>query len=110
MFLRCLIFIHKFRTQIDFLIHKAVNIPVMCVSCINTGEFAGYLVENDLCDMVAVGRSMCVNPDWARDVLAGTPASELHTCKLCRDAADCYWMGIDPRPCSERASWVGDPE
>ena len=92
------------------LIHKAVNIPVMCVSCINTGEFASYLVENDLCDMVAVGRSMCVNPDWARDVLAGTPASELHTCKLCRDAADCYWMGIDPRPCSERASWVGDPE
>lgn len=92
------------------LIHEVVDIPVMCNSRITTGEFARYLVENDMIDLVSIGRGMCVNPDWARDVLAGTPASELRTCKLCRDAADCYWMGIDPRPCNEREHWVGDPE
>ena len=45
-------------------IKKHVNIPVIGVRKIKTEEQASWLIENDLLDFVAIGRSMIARPFW----------------------------------------------
>lgn len=45
-------------------IKKHVNIPVIAVSGIKKESQASYLIENNLCDFVAVGRAMIFGPSW----------------------------------------------
>jgi len=46
-------------------IKKHVNIPVIAVNQIKTPERANLLVSQGLVDMVAIGRDMLTDPDWA---------------------------------------------
>lgn len=45
-------------------IKKHINIPVIGVRNIKTEEQASYLVENNMLDLVAVGRAMISRPNW----------------------------------------------
>jgi len=47
-------------------IKKHVNIPVIAVSMIKEETQANYLVENNLIDLVAVGRAMIARPNWVK--------------------------------------------
>ncbi len=46
-------------------IKKVVNVPVIGVGWIKTAEFADGVIANDRADLVAVGRAMLADADWA---------------------------------------------
>lgn len=46
-------------------IKKHVNIPVIGVRKIKEEWQASYLIENNLLDMIAIGRAMIIRPNWA---------------------------------------------
>ena len=45
-------------------IKKHVNIPVIGVRNIKTEEQASFLIENEMLDLVAIGRGMIARPNW----------------------------------------------
>ena len=45
-------------------IKKHINIPVIGVRNIKKEKQASWLVENNLLDLVAVGRAMIARPNW----------------------------------------------
>ncbi len=45
-------------------IKKYINIPVIAVSGIKNESQASYLIENSLCDFVAVGRALIFSSSW----------------------------------------------
>ena len=47
-------------------IKKAVNVPVIGVGRIREAEYADKLVRNGEVDLVAVGRALWADPDWAK--------------------------------------------
>ena len=46
-------------------IRKAVNVPVIGVGGIKEAEFANRLIEEEKVDLIAVGRQLFKDPDWA---------------------------------------------
>lgn len=50
-------------------IRSAVNVPVIAVGGITDADFANRVIEEERCDMVAVGRALLKNPNWAREAL-----------------------------------------
>lgn len=48
-------------------IKKALNIPVIAVGKLGDPKMANSVIGNDYADLVAVGRSMLRNPNWALD-------------------------------------------
>jgi len=46
-------------------IKRVVDVPVIGVGGITTAEFANEVIENDRADLVAVGRVMSADADWA---------------------------------------------
>jgi 2,4-dienoyl-CoA reductase-like NADH-dependent reductase (Old Yellow Enzyme family) len=74
-------------------IKKNVKIPVIVVNGIRTPEQAGYLVENNLADMAAIGKGLLVNPDWANEALQKQKVATCLDCKVCsyfrRDGGEC---------------------
>ncbi|NLX69734.1 MAG: NADH:flavin oxidoreductase [Clostridiales bacterium] len=73
-------------------IKSRVNIPVIVVNGIRTPQQAEYLIENNLADMVAVGRGLLVDPDWADKAKHG---SQIVPCQQCKR---CLWY-TDPNKC-----------
>ncbi|MFW5991935.1 MAG: NADH:flavin oxidoreductase, partial [Halanaerobiaceae bacterium] len=65
-------------------IKKEVNIPVIAVNEIRKPEEAEYLVGNELVDMIAVGRGMLVDPDWAGKAQEGIPVNPCLKCEECK--------------------------
>lgn len=65
-------------------VRKEVRIPVIAVYEIRTAEQARYLVEQDLIDLVGIGRAMLTDPDFANHVLNNEPVNPCHGCKDCR--------------------------
>jgi NADPH2 dehydrogenase len=55
------------------MIKKNVNVPVIVVNDINTPERSSYLIENNMADMVAIGRFMLADAAWANKALYGKP-------------------------------------
>jgi len=51
-------------------IKEVVEVPVIAVGGITDAEFANSVIEEGKADMVAVGRALLKNPDWAREALA----------------------------------------
>jgi 2,4-dienoyl-CoA reductase-like NADH-dependent reductase (Old Yellow Enzyme family) len=60
-------------------VKKQVSVPVMVVNQIKLPERANMLVSNGLADMVAIGRDMLTDPDWA------TKAKSQEPINLCID-------------------------
>ena len=73
-------------------IKKELRIPVISVGEINTEERVRYLIENDFVDMVAVGRGMLADADFANHVINSEPVNS------CRNCKSCMWF-TDPSKC-----------
>jgi NADPH2 dehydrogenase len=74
-------------------IRQAVpNIPVFAVGGIVTPEIARQLLEQTGVDMVDIGRSSLVNPNWANEALQGEVSRYCRQCRTCiwfRDRSKC---------------------
>lgn len=82
-------------------IKKHVNIPVIAVSEIVTGEQAKFLVENDYANLVAIGRGLFADENWANKVLAG---KAINQCRNCGGTSrKCLWFN-DHTKCPARKS------
>ncbi|RJQ42343.1 MAG: NADH:flavin oxidoreductase [Gaiellales bacterium] len=51
-------------------IKSVVDVPVIAVGGIREASFANSVIEDGRADLVAVGRELLKNPDWAREALA----------------------------------------
>ncbi|ERJ13253.1 NADH dehydrogenase protein [Haloplasma contractile SSD-17B] len=74
-------------------IHDVVSIPVACVNGIREPEQAEYLLENNLTDLVAVGRGLLADPEWTNKAINGLPINKCYHCK-----PRCKYL-IDGRDC-----------
>ncbi len=48
-----------------------VSVPVIGVGMVRNAEFARSIMKKDLCDLLAVGRGLLADPDFAKKVLEG---------------------------------------
>lgn len=68
-------------------IKEAVSIPVSIVGRVVTPEVGESLIENNVCDMVAYGRSLLTDPDFANKLKENKPIRKCMMCnKGCTDA------------------------
>lgn len=77
-------------------------LPVAAVFGVTKPEQARGLIEGGYCDLVAVGRGLLADPDWAGKALRGEPVNECLHCKPgCRfreDGSLCPRSGKDAAP------------
>lgn len=66
-----------------YLVKQQVDIPVVAVHSIKNADIANTLLENNYCDMVAIGRGHLINADWTSRSLQGDKVSECYDCKGC---------------------------
>ncbi|MCM1991804.1 tRNA-dihydrouridine synthase [Oceanirhabdus seepicola] len=82
-------------TYMGTVIHQEVNIPVACVFGIREAKEAEYLLENNLIDMVAVGRGLLADPDWTNKAIKGEDINKCYHCRTgCKyhiDGRKCPW-------------------
>lgn len=71
-------------------IKKAVNIPVIAVNEIRTGEQVHFLLKNDFVDFVAIGRGMLADPEFALHVIQGEPINQCFGCG--GNVVTCRWF------------------
>lgn len=64
-------------------VKKAVDLPVIAVGGIRTGAEARRALDLGLADLVAAGKAMLADPDWAAKVLRGAD-DEIRLCRACR--------------------------
>jgi 2,4-dienoyl-CoA reductase-like NADH-dependent reductase (Old Yellow Enzyme family) len=82
------------RFHLGAIVKKAVDIPVISVGEIRRPEEAERALREGLTDLVAVGRGILADPQWARKSLEGRQG-EIHYCRNCKecqhfvDAARC---------------------
>ena len=82
-------------TYLGSMIHKVATIPVAAVQGIRTKEQADLVIEGNYADMVAVGRGILADPEWAKKALQGSEINTCYNCKpKCKFVADghqCPW-------------------
>lgn len=71
-------------------IYKNLDIPVIVVNEIREPKQAEYLVDNNLTDMVAVGRGLLVEPYWTNKGQEGISINPCLECKRCQWFKDGY--------------------
>ena len=64
-------------------IRKAVSVPVFAVNGIRTPDDAQGVLDQTDVDMVDIGRSVLVDPDWPKTALAGGQPGTCLTCRRC---------------------------
>jgi 2,4-dienoyl-CoA reductase-like NADH-dependent reductase (Old Yellow Enzyme family) len=67
-------------------IKKGVSIPVIAVNEIRTEEQVRFLIENNYVDLVAVGRGMLADPEFANHVINSEPVN------ICSGCKKCFWF------------------
>ena len=75
-------------------IKKQINIPVMGVGRINTGEMANKVIEEGKFDLVGIGRAQLADPNWITKVREGKEDLIRH-CIGCDQG--CYDAVINPK-------------
>lgn len=78
-------------------IRQAVSVPVFAVGGIRSPEQAEEILQKTGVDMVDIGRSALVDPDWPKKALSGKMSGKCLGCKVCQ------WR-IDPAKCPGR--WI----
>ncbi len=63
-------------------VKKSVNIPVIAVNNIKEPEVAEQLLEEGVCDYIAIGRALLADPQWANKAKEGR-ADEINKCIGC---------------------------
>ncbi len=86
---------------------RSVKIPVMAVGKLGDPAEAGRAVEEELVDLVAVGRQMIADPLTAEKILSGRGA-EIVKCRECRSCFASIGKGI-PMVCSTNKNPAGSP-
>ena len=76
-------------------IKKQVSVPVFGVQCIRSPEMGADVIEALGLDMIDVGRSALVDPDWPKKAISGKIPGKCLGCKVCQ------WR-IDPEKCAGR--------
>ncbi|WP_028042836.1 bilirubin reductase, long form [Candidatus Stoquefichus massiliensis] len=71
-------FMNKYTKQIK----EAVSIPVSSVGRIITPENGETLIENGICDIVGLGRSLLTDPDFVKKIEAGQ-SQRIRQCMMC---------------------------
>ncbi|KAB3532164.1 oxidoreductase [Alkaliphilus serpentinus] len=78
-------------------IYKEVDIPVICVYGIKEPKQAEYLLENEMIDMVAVGKGLLADPNWTNKAINGEDVNVCFHCspwcKYGKDGKTCPWYG-----------------
>ena len=78
-------------------LYKEVNIPVACVFGIRHPEQAQYLLENQMIDLVAVGKGLLADPEWTNKAIGGKKVNVCYDCATgCKyrfDGRTCPWYG-----------------
>lgn len=64
-----------------------VSIPTILSNGIRTPAQAQYLIQNGLCDFVAIGRGFLADPLWAQKVVSNR-SNEIELCCHCKE---CFW-------------------
>ena len=64
-------------------IRKAVSVPVFAVNSIRTPEEAQDVLDRTGVDMVDIGRSILVDPNWPKTALAGGQPGKCLLCRSC---------------------------
>ncbi len=85
---------YNFLVDLGIKIKPHVNIPVVCVNRIEYPSQAKHIIENDLCDFVALGKAQLTDPEWVVKVKEGRD-SEINSCKHC---LKCAWF-LDETKC-----------
>ena len=73
-------------------IKKVVSIPVIVVNEIRFPEQATFLLDNNLADFTAIGRSLLVDPEWvnkARNKVDANPCLQCSRCRWFIDSSRC---------------------
>lgn len=87
-------------------VREALAIPVIGVSGIVTPEDAEEALARGYCDLVAIGRGMLADPDWARKATEGRP-EEIERCVHC--IPRCFHFK-EPEKCpARRKLGIGPP-
>ena len=85
---------HGFNIENIYNIKKQINIPVMGVGRINTGEMANKVIEEGKFDLVGIGRAQLADPNWITKVREGKEDLIRH-CIGCDQG--CYDAVINPK-------------
>ncbi len=64
--------------------HFKGRVPVSCVNSILSPEEARYIIENDLCDTIDLGRGILADPALPDAILTGAPYVHCFECKRCQ--------------------------
>ncbi|TVR67509.1 MAG: NADH:flavin oxidoreductase/NADH oxidase [Spirochaetaceae bacterium] len=87
-------------------VREAVTVPVIGVSGIVTAEDAEEALTRGYCNLVAIGRGMLADPQWARKVTEGRP-EEIERCIHCKPR--CFHFK-EPEKCpARRKLGIGPP-
>jgi NADPH2 dehydrogenase len=62
-------------------VKKNVSVPVITVNEIQTPERASWLIENNMCDFVSIGRDLLVDNEW---VIKARKGEEINYCAHCK--------------------------
>lgn len=71
----------SFITYMGTELYKVVDIPVACVFGIKKPEQAKYLLDNDMVDLVAVGKGLLADPEWTNKAIKGKKVNVCYDCK-----------------------------
>ena len=74
---------NSYRLQLAEAVKKTVSIPVIGVGGIRTAEGAEMALQSGKADLIAVGRGMLADPDWAWKALCGME-EQIRYCRNCR--------------------------
>ena len=72
-------------------IKKQVKIPVVVVHRIKTHEEGKYLIENDMADLIAVGRGHLCDANWTNKARDSVKVIK------CLECAKCFWFDEDEK-------------
>lgn len=73
-------------------IREHVSVPVMAVGRLNDPDDARRVLTDGHADLIAIGRGLIADPDWARKVAAGRP-DEVRPCIACNACVDLVGPG-----------------
>lgn len=86
-------------TYLGSVIKKYARVPVACVYGIKHPEQAEKLLNENHCDMVAVGRAILADPDWGNKAIAGEAVNVCYhcvpRCKYGSDGNQCPWRLLE---------------
>jgi 2,4-dienoyl-CoA reductase (NADPH2) len=79
-------------------IKARVQIPVIASHRINDPEIARFLIANEFCDMVAIGRGLIADPEFPNKVAVGRDREIIH-CVACAQGCFDHLMVMKPVEC-----------